>query len=89
MKQSKGFSLVEVVLVVVVLGIIGFVGYRVAVAQLDNKTADQNAAAQTSVSTNSVPAIQTSEDLDAATQTLDSTDVESDDSALLNEQLNF
>lgn len=88
--SSRGFSLVEGVLIVAILGVLAFVGYRVYEAQVVSDSTNQAAVME---SNNSVvsgsKAISSTSDLDAVKTSLDSTDVDGSDTAQLNEQLDF
>jgi prepilin-type N-terminal cleavage/methylation domain-containing protein len=68
-KQTKGFSIIEIILVVAILAIIGLIGWRVWDAN-QNKDAAQDTTTQQDQSD-----IKTTEDLDKAGESLDSTDV--------------
>ncbi len=67
MKSQKGFSAIEAVVVVAVLVILGFVGYRVY------KAHQKATPAPTSQST---PQVKTAADLDKASSSLDSSNVD-------------
>lgn len=76
-RNHQGFSLIEVVIVVIVVGLIAALGY---VAW--NKFANQDAQTETSTSQSATaedvpaaPQIETTDDLDEASTTLDQIDV--------------
>jgi prepilin-type N-terminal cleavage/methylation domain-containing protein len=86
MRKSKGFSIVEIIIVVVIVGIIaalGIVGYsRWKQTQVANKT---DTTQQTASAT---PDIKTTSDLDKALTALDQADVAGTDTTQLDSQSN-
>lgn len=86
MRKTKGFSVVEILIVVVVVGIVaalGVVGYgRWKQTQVANKTDT------TQQTVSAAPEIKTSSDLDTALTTLDQADVTGTDTAQLDSQSN-
>lgn len=91
--SKSGFTAVEVVLVVIVLAIIGLLGYTfyntMTGEQKVTESSNQDAAADDVAE---APAISSADDLDAALQTLDDTDIEGSsdrDASQLDESSNF
>ncbi len=77
--KQGGFSVVEILLVIIVVGLVGFVGYMFYANQVEQPTSQQTDA----------PSINSEEDLDKASKTLDQTDPEassSDDSKQLDSE---
>jgi prepilin-type N-terminal cleavage/methylation domain-containing protein len=80
---SKGFSMVEVLLVVAVVALIGGLGY-VYVTNM-NKSNQASSTQKASVEKPAVTTIKSSSDIDKATSELDSLDVtDSSDASTLN-----
>lgn len=85
LRNQKGFSAVEFLIVAVILGVVGFVGYTVYDRQ-QNKVATESSQAS---DVSDAPVIEDTNDLDAAAVTLDQTDTSSSsDSAELDSHLN-
>lgn len=83
-RNTKGFSIVEVVLVLAVLILIGVIGWRVwdanqstGTEQLDTPRAD------------SAPKVESNEDLDKANSVLDDTNLEGEEAKQLEAETNF
>ena len=74
--SHRGFSVVEVVIIVVIVGVIGGAGYLVYSRQSDDSAKDTTTSEQVA---DDVPAIQSAEDLDTASQTIDDTNIDSVD----------
>jgi Tfp pilus assembly major pilin PilA len=87
--HTKGFSVVEIGLVIAVVAIIGGLGF----VFYNKWSANQATTAQTTTSSpvaTGAPAISKTSDLNAATKTLDATDVSSAaDTNALNSDLSF
>lgn len=75
----NGFSVVELVIIVAIIGVIGGAGYLVYSRQ-SNDTAKETE--NTQVADDTVPAINSAEDLDTASQALDDTDLDAADAEL-------
>lgn len=96
-QDSKGFSLVTVIIVVAVVGIIGMVAYNVYLKQQDDNKTDSAATTQNEASgqqtaeATEAPEVKNSADLDKAQEALDSINVESneDDQQLSKELSSF
>jgi prepilin-type N-terminal cleavage/methylation domain-containing protein len=79
-RTSAGFSLIELIIVVVVIGIVillGVVGYS---RWQENRATKVDTAVQTD-SAASVPAVNSTKDLDTAADALDKTDLTTDNSS--------
>lgn len=90
MKQlnNRGFSAIAGVLLIVIVAVIGGVGYYVYSQQSDSSSQEQSANTS-SQSSDDVPDVKTKEDLDKASDYLDSTNVDKQvDTSALDEPLN-
>ena len=85
-RQSKGFSLVEVMIVVVIVGLLGFIGWRVWDAMQTQPAEDQNGTSQTTPAETDV---ESEADLDEASQTLDATNIEGSEPKQLESETTF
>ena len=83
MKKQHGFSVIEVVIVLAVVAVIGLVIYNVA-----TRTQDANQNTQDTVSTAepaalpAAPEVNSTSDLDAASETLDKIDPDQNDAGV-------
>ncbi len=88
---SKGFSPVEIVMVVAVvaiIGVVGFVAWNKFAPKSDSKTATESSITKTSEEVKAVP-IKSSEDLDKAVDTLESTSLDDTDVTSAQKQASF
>lgn len=84
--NTKGFSPVYVLLAILVVGFVGFAGWRVYDS---SKTKTQNATTPIQANTSNVAPINNSADLNKASQSLDSANVDGDlNSADIEKDLN-
>lgn len=79
MSRTKGFAVVELILVLVVVGIIAFVAYRIIQANGDVDTA-QNQVPQTTVVPQTVPAANNASDLGKLEDQLNNEKIDDDTS---------
>lgn len=84
MARNKGFSLLEVIIILVVLTLIGLLGWRFWQANQSSSS-----TTPTTTQTDDAPTIKSDADLDKATQTLDNTNVEGNESKQLDSQTSF
>jgi prepilin-type N-terminal cleavage/methylation domain-containing protein len=94
-QSQSGFGIIEMILGIVVVGVVSLVGLHIyqtqqVVSQTDASMTSSNKVSPAVVSTIPVPAINTTADLQAVSQTLDAAPL--DDAAALNDldaQLSF
>lgn len=84
--SSKGFSLIEGLLVVAVITVVGVLGYRVWDA---NYNTGDSATQQVATSGDTTPQIESAKDLDAATVALDQVDIEGNAVSQLDSELTY
>jgi hypothetical protein len=87
--RTKGFAIVELLLVLVIVGIIGFVAWRVIDATSDVDQASSQTNSSTTPVGTSVPAVNKSSDLTALQKQLEDTQVEDSTTTDLKNQSAF
>lgn len=85
MKNHKGFSIVEVVIVLAIVGLIALIGWRVWEANQFTTDGSQSGTTQSEAA----PEINSESDLDTADQTLDATNVEGQEAKQLDSETRF
>ena len=84
--NQKGVGIIELLLIVAVVAIIGFLGWTFWNAKNADNSQQQSESQQAE---SEVPVINNAEDLDKASKTLDSTDIEGSDSKQIDTETSF
>lgn len=74
MKNNRGFSVIEVLLVLVIIGLLAFAGWTV----YKNNDSEENSNAQTGTTQQTAPVVESTEDLTEAEEFLETADVDAE-----------
>lgn len=87
-QNNKGFGAVELILIVVIIALIGLVSWKAWQAYSESRI-DPNQSQQDQATDAEAPEINSSSDLDAASEALDSQAVEGDEAQKVDAETSF
>lgn len=86
-RNSKGFGIVEAIIIVLAIGFIGFVGWRTWGVFSNSKTT--NITQSQLINPDQAPTVNSAADLDRSTATLNAINIDSNESTQINSEFNF
>lgn len=87
-QNTKGFGIIELILIIVILGLIGLVTWKAWEAYSESRVSPSQSQQEQAADT-AAPEVNSSSDLDAASDALDAQAVEGDEATQVNAETSF